>query len=168
MGLAAFHLNGEAQLWFYKAKQEGAGMNWETFTEQCHLRFGPPMSLNPLGELANLKQIETVEEYQREFQSLLAQTTELTTKQQISLFTAGLLEGLRLEVELQEPTSLGAAMNLARTYEKKQNSNQAILGGYRRAAPPWSSLITTTEGTVIGKGKSSTASTNLTFFKKLW
>ncbi|MBA0729795.1 hypothetical protein Golax_004537, partial [Gossypium laxum] len=42
----------------------------------------PPMSNNPLGELANLRQTRTVEEYQHQFQSLLAKTVNLKPRQQ--------------------------------------------------------------------------------------
>ncbi|KAG6533126.1 hypothetical protein ZIOFF_006991 [Zingiber officinale] len=56
VGLAAFHLVGEAQLWFDQVEQEEPEMTWKQFRDQCHIRFGPPLSNNPLGELANLKQ----------------------------------------------------------------------------------------------------------------
>ncbi|PPD95551.1 hypothetical protein GOBAR_DD07444 [Gossypium barbadense] len=45
----------------------------------------PPMSNNPLGELANLRQIRIVEEYQHQFQSLLAKTANLKPRQQVNL-----------------------------------------------------------------------------------
>ena len=120
MGLAAFHLTGEAQLWFYQVEQEKTGLGWEEFKAQCNIRFGPPMSNNPLGELANLKQKGTVEEYQRQFQSLLVRASDLKPRQQVNLFIVGLMEGLRIEVELQQPGNLGIAMNIARALKRKQ------------------------------------------------
>ncbi|XP_040948028.1 uncharacterized protein [Gossypium hirsutum] len=77
VSLASFHFLGEAQLWFDQMEEEEANLDWGRFKECCHVRFGPPMSNNPLGELANLKQPGTVEEYQRQFQSILAGTTDL-------------------------------------------------------------------------------------------
>ncbi|PPE01154.1 hypothetical protein GOBAR_DD01824 [Gossypium barbadense] len=59
VGLAAFHLLGEA-LWFNQIEEEEANLNWGHFKECCHVRFGPPMSNNPLGELANLRQTGAV------------------------------------------------------------------------------------------------------------
>ncbi|KAG6517266.1 hypothetical protein ZIOFF_020646 [Zingiber officinale] len=62
VGLAAFHLVGEAQLWFDQMEQEELDMTWKKFKNHCHIHFGPPMSNNPLGELANLKQTGLVED----------------------------------------------------------------------------------------------------------
>ncbi|PPS04857.1 hypothetical protein GOBAR_AA15790 [Gossypium barbadense] len=118
--LASFHLLREAQLWFDQIEKEEANLDWERFRECCHIRFGPPMSNNPLGELANLRQTGTVEEYQRQFQSLLARTTDLKPRQQVNLFTAGLVGELRIDIEMQQPGNLGVAMNMARALERKQ------------------------------------------------
>ncbi|KAL8140348.1 hypothetical protein V2J09_006369 [Rumex salicifolius] len=94
--LAAFHLLDEAQLWFDQVEKEEANLNWERFRECCHVRFGPPMSNNPLGELVNLKQSGSVAEYQENFQILLARTSDLTPRQ-------------------QQPGNLGIAMNMTRS-----------------------------------------------------
>lgn len=48
VGIAAFHLIGEAQLWFYKISQEEPRLPWATFKEYCNMRFGPPLRSNPL------------------------------------------------------------------------------------------------------------------------
>ncbi|XP_052876295.1 uncharacterized protein LOC128282166 [Gossypium arboreum] len=127
VGLASFHLLGEAQLWFDQIEEEETNLDWERFRECCHVRFGPPMSNNPLGELANLRQIGTVEEYQRQFQSLQAKTTDLKPRQQVNLFIAGLVEELRIDIEMQQPGNLGVAMNMARTLERKQKVSSKML-----------------------------------------
>lgn len=57
VGLAAFHLLGEAQLWYYQLETELPAISWDGFKEYCSLRFGPPARSNPLGELVNLKQM---------------------------------------------------------------------------------------------------------------
>ncbi|KAG6511769.1 hypothetical protein ZIOFF_029846 [Zingiber officinale] len=120
VGLAAFHLVGEAQLWFDQIEQEEPEMIWKQFRDHCHICFGPPLSNNPLGELANLKQTGSVEDYQRQFQSLLARTSDLRPRQQVDLFTTGLVEDLRIDIELQKPGNLGITMNMARALEQKQ------------------------------------------------
>ncbi|KAL1147912.1 hypothetical protein V6Z11_A10G089000 [Gossypium hirsutum] len=127
VGLASFHLLGEAQLWFDQIEEEEENLDWECFRECCHVRFGPPMSNNPLGELANLRQTGTVEEYQRQFQSLLARTTDLKPRQQVNLFTTGLVEELRIDIEMQHPGNLGVAMNMARALERKQKVSSKML-----------------------------------------
>jgi hypothetical protein len=85
------------------------------------------MSNNPLGELANFKQIGSVEDYQRQFQTLLARTHDLKPRQQVDLFTAGLIDELRIDIELQQPGNLGVAMNLARAFERKLKGLQGML-----------------------------------------
>ncbi|KAG6490403.1 hypothetical protein ZIOFF_051699 [Zingiber officinale] len=120
VGLPAFHLVGEAQLRFDQVEQEELEMTWKQFRDHCHIRFGPPLSNNPLGELANLKQTSSVEDYQRQFQSLLARTSDLRPQQHVDLFTAGLVEDLCINIELQKPRNLGIAMNMATALERKQ------------------------------------------------
>ncbi|XP_016665517.2 uncharacterized protein [Gossypium hirsutum] len=127
VSLTSFHLLGEAQLWFDQIEEEEANLDWERFRECCHVRFGPPMSNNPLGELVNLRQTGTVEEYQRQFQSLLARTTDLKPRQQVNLFITGLVEELRIDIEMQQPGNLGVAMNMDRSLERKQKVSSKML-----------------------------------------
>ena len=98
MGLAVFHMTGEAQLWFYRLEQEEPGFSWELFRSYCLLRFGPPLSSNPLGELINLKQTGTIEDYQCQVQILFARATSVRQDQQVDMFTAGLIEADRKSV----------------------------------------------------------------------
>lgn len=80
------------------------------FKEYCTLRFGPSLRNNPLGELVNLNQTGTVEYYQREFQGLLARAYTTQVDQHVDLFTEGLLDSIRLDVEMQNPPNLVQAM----------------------------------------------------------
>nr|XP_012466044.1 unnamed protein product [Gossypium raimondii]XP_012466045.1 unnamed protein product [Gossypium raimondii] len=135
-------------------EEEETNLNWGRFKECCHVRFGPPMSNNPLGELANLRQTGTAEEYQRQFQSLLARTTDFKPRQQVNFFTAGLVEELRIDIEMQQPENLRVAMNMARTLERKQNvssklSSRAILNTGNN------SIIPTTKSIAKGGGQTT-------------
>ncbi|XP_019265334.1 PREDICTED: uncharacterized protein LOC109242914 [Nicotiana attenuata] len=119
--LAAFHLLGEAQLWYHQVEQEYPSVDWSEFKEYCALRFGPPLGSNPLGDLVNLKQTGSIEEYQRQFQERLARASKcVRVDQQVSLFTAVLIDSIRLDVEMRSPPDLVHAMNIARAFEKKQ------------------------------------------------
>ncbi|KAK5787464.1 hypothetical protein PVK06_042118 [Gossypium arboreum] len=158
VGLASFHLLGEAQLWFDQIEEEEANLDWERFRECCHVRFGPPMSNNPLGELANLRQTGTVEEYQRQFQSLLARTTDLKPRQQVNLFTTGLVEELRFDIEMQHPGNLGVAMNMAQALERKQKVSSKMLSQTNLNWPASqntgsNSIIPTTKSFAKGRGQ---------------
>ncbi|PPD68682.1 hypothetical protein GOBAR_DD34439 [Gossypium barbadense] len=88
--------------------------------------FGPPMSNNSLGELANLRQTGTIEEYQCQFQLLLARITDLKPRQQVNLFTVRLVEELQIANEIQQSKNLGVAMNMARRLERKQNVSSKL------------------------------------------
>ncbi|XP_010264784.1 PREDICTED: uncharacterized protein LOC104602705 [Nelumbo nucifera] len=143
VSLAAFHLTEEAQLWFYRLEQEEPGLGWAQFKSYCLLRFGPPLTSNPLGELINLKQTGTVAEYQRQFQTLLARASFVRPDQQVDMFTAGLSEPLRVDVEMQNPPNLVTAMNLARAFERKLQLRRGTISKGRPStswAPPRSTV----------------------------
>ncbi|XP_068666470.1 uncharacterized protein [Aristolochia californica] len=85
VGLAAFHMLDEAQLWGHQLE------------------------------------LEHLAQYQKKFQEKLSRASKVVrVDQQVSLFTAGLIESLRLEVELLGPTDLSCAMNWVRALEAKQ------------------------------------------------
>lgn len=95
-------------------------MTSKIFKDFCNLRFGLPPRANPLGELVNLKQTGTVEEYQRQFQKLLVRASSVGVDQQVDLFTTDLSDPIRWDVEIHNPPNLAIAMSLARGYERKQ------------------------------------------------
>ncbi|XP_055960653.1 transposon Tf2-1 polyprotein [Mercurialis annua] len=123
--LASFHLEGDAQLWFLKLQRDRPNISWDNFKVQCQLRFGPPIRSSKLGELSKLKQSSTVEDYQRQFERLSAQTTTLTSEQEKEIFISGLREALAVEVELHNPADLTTAMSLARLYERRSEKVRA-------------------------------------------
>lgn len=63
MGLVAFYMLGEGQLWYHQLESEQPTLNWTGFKDYCSLRFGPPVGSNTFGELVNLKHTELVEDY---------------------------------------------------------------------------------------------------------
>ena len=54
-----------------------------------------------------------------QFQALLCRVDQLSSAQQIQLFTAGLSEWMRIDVELQDPPNLQMTVNLARAHERR-------------------------------------------------
>lgn len=130
VGLAVFHMVGEAQLWVYQLEQEEPNLIWGVFKDYCTLRFGRPMKSNPLGELINLKQTSSIEDYQRNFQKQLARASSVRIDQQVDMLTAGLVNLIRLEVELHNPSNLVQAMSLARSLEKKIQISSSTERGY--------------------------------------
>ncbi|KAL4569165.1 hypothetical protein LXL04_024799 [Taraxacum kok-saghyz] len=108
-----FALQGRDSGWYRNLRRMKDRLNWVEFAEECKIRFGPPMSLNPLGELCRLRQQGTVEDYCEIFESHLSRTTGVWH------FCAGLTTAIRYEVEYMRPTSLYYSMNLARQIELK-------------------------------------------------
>jgi hypothetical protein len=65
--LASYNLKDDTQLWYYQVQQDADTPSWRHFKEPLHLRYGPPLRSNPLGELAPCHRSSTVEEYQDRF-----------------------------------------------------------------------------------------------------
>jgi hypothetical protein len=76
------------------------------------------MRSNPLGELCHLCYTGSVDDYQAEFLTLLARCGGVMEPQQIAIFTAGLRDPLRIDVELQKSQTLEEAVALARAYKR--------------------------------------------------
>ncbi|KAL4573462.1 hypothetical protein LXL04_020270 [Taraxacum kok-saghyz] len=114
---ATFVLQDKSQAWYHNLRRMKGRLSWVEFSEDCRIRFGPPMSINPLGELTRLQQTGSVEDYCSEFEARLSRTTGVSPDQSIWHFCAGLKNIVRYEVEFARPTTLYYAMNLARQIE---------------------------------------------------
>jgi hypothetical protein len=111
-------MDGVAAEWYYALERDHGILPWTRFMEFMNTRFGPPLRTNGLAELKALYRTSTVEDYQWQFSMLLCRCEDLTFKQQVNFFTAGLREPLRIDVELMNPADLQTAMSLARAYER--------------------------------------------------
>jgi hypothetical protein len=134
--LAAFYMEGIAQQWYYRLERNRQDSNqgdpsWSQFCELVNQRFGPPTCSNPLGELCHLRCTGSINDYQAEFLTLLAYYGGVSEPQQIAIFTAGLEDPLRIDVELQKPLTLEEVAALARAYERRLTCDT---GG--RTVPP--------------------------------
>ena len=119
---ASYHLKGMARQWYLDLERDSGRPEWEPFKQLCQQRFGPPFSTNHLAELARLPFTSTVEAYAELFQARAAHAGALTPLQKAQLFTGGLPEQIRADVELQEPQDLQRAVRLARAYERRNSS----------------------------------------------
>ena len=125
MWLAAFYMSGDAQQWYHQLEKNHGRPEWTAFVAAVNLRFGPPGRNNSLGELIQLRREDSVAEYQSKFFSLLARCDDITESQQIVIFTTGLREPLKTDVELLKPSTLDEAMSLARAYERRLSLHEA-------------------------------------------
>jgi hypothetical protein len=122
--LAAFYMEGIAQQWYYRFERNRLDNNqgdpsWSQFCELVNQRFGPPTRSTPLGELCHLRCTGSVDASQSDFITLLARCGGVTEPQQIAIFTVGLGDPLRIDVELQKPSTLEEAATRARAFERR-------------------------------------------------
>jgi len=91
-------MEGTAQQWYYRLERNRGVPTWPQFVDFVNRRFGPPVRSNTLGELAHLRRTGSVSEYQDQFLLLLARCDNVSERQQVDLFTAGLRNPLRMDV----------------------------------------------------------------------
>lgn len=132
--LASYHLTNVAQQWYFQLERDEGQPMWGQFKDFCHMRFGPPIRSNPLGELTRLQRTGSVGDYQNKFLALLCRANRLSTMQQVQIFMAGLFEPLRTDVELQQPNNLQVAMSLARAYKRRAQTTVSVSNPQTR---PW-------------------------------
>jgi hypothetical protein len=60
LALTAYHLEGEAQLWYQQFKENEEEQTWEAMKDGLHIHYGPMQSENFFGDLTKLRQMETV------------------------------------------------------------------------------------------------------------
>ena len=130
--LASFHMTGDAQQWYFILERNHGRPAWPAFRLLCQQRFGSALSTNHLTDLARLPFTNNVDTYMSAFQARLAHAGCLDPIQQAQLFTGGLPEHIRVDVELHEPQDLHRAMRLARAYERRNAPKVLALPG----APP--------------------------------
>ena len=127
VGLASFHLEGEAQLWYQLLQQENNVVTWDVFKAGLLARYGPTQFYDYFGELTKLQQTGSVRDYQSRFENLLAKAGHLPPARQVSCFISGLKEGIKADVLARRPVDLSTAIGLARLYEARNLSQRRPL-----------------------------------------
>jgi hypothetical protein len=110
---------GDAAQWFTLLEKNQGTLTWDEFEKLVNQRFRPPIRGDALGELIQLRRETTVVDYQTRFLALVNHCKVLTEPHRINIFTAGLRDPLKTDVELEQPTTLEEAMALARAYEQR-------------------------------------------------
>jgi hypothetical protein len=95
----------------------GVKPNWPQFVQLVNARFSPPLTDNPIGELAMLRRKGSVDDYSARFMALSCHGPSLTEHQQIQLYITGLGNPLRTDVALQQPATLNDVVIFVHAYE---------------------------------------------------
>jgi hypothetical protein len=115
---ASYNLTGSTQQWYMRLTQDKEVTEWSYFAHYINESFRPPTWHNPLGKLASLRKTTTVDEYTERFLAHVARTEPLDEQQQVNIYTAGLLEPLKMDFELQNPQDMEMAMSLVWAYKR--------------------------------------------------
>ncbi|CAD6220852.1 unnamed protein product [Miscanthus lutarioriparius] len=110
--MASYHLKGVAQQWYLVLETDIGRPSCPDFRRYCLQRFGPALNTNHLADLARLPFGANVDAYMEAFQARAAHAGDLTTLQRAKLFTGGLPDYIRVDVELHQPQNLQHAIHL--------------------------------------------------------
>lgn len=113
-----FSLVGDALEWHHSFLEDkrGMAMSWEMYTYNMGLRFDRNQLGSPMQQLKELVQSGGIEEYQREFEKLRAQT-RCSEMQALDMFLGGMNQKLKKLVATSRPISVLDAYNLAKLHE---------------------------------------------------
>ncbi|XP_062153129.1 uncharacterized protein LOC133861362 [Alnus glutinosa] len=120
--MAAYHLEGEAHMWYQLIRESEEILMWESLKVALHICYGPTVYEDHFGNLTKLQQTGTVKEYHMQFEQLLSRVGRMSQPHQLGCFISGLKGTLKTEVQASRPNSLTEAIGVARLYEARNLS----------------------------------------------
>lgn len=130
-----------ASEWIFNYRANNRIVSWSDFLEDVRHHFDPHSFRNFIGPLSKLVQTDTVAEYQATFERYSNRIDGLPESALIPMFIARFKEPIQEKVELQQPTSLAAAMALASHLAVSQDE-RAAQRNHRRDSRPHTSAAT--------------------------
>jgi hypothetical protein len=95
-----FYLLDDAQMWYHRLELNDGPPSWNHFIQLVQIWFGPPLTDNPIDELALLRREVSVDDFCTRFMSLSCCDPAILEDHQIQLLMAGLGQPLRMNVAL--------------------------------------------------------------------
>nr|GEY76308.1 hypothetical protein [Tanacetum cinerariifolium] len=111
------------------SQEDGTVATAELFKESVMNCFGPSKYEDLKGTLSKLLQLDTVEEYQGEFEKLMNHVTDIPNSLLISFYISGLKLHLQREFFGSRPTTLGDVFLLAQTIEARLDDQATLVAG---------------------------------------
>ncbi|WVZ05549.1 hypothetical protein V8G54_018895 [Vigna mungo] len=118
MQLSFISMEGYAGSWFRFWREKTKNYSWEGLKRALGIRFGEGTRGTVNEKPSAIKQTGLVEDYVRDFEVLVGQTTQIPEEQILGYFLAGLREEVSNHVRPHDPPDLMIAMRVARDVEK--------------------------------------------------
>ena len=101
-------------------------MTWKEFQDGLDFLFGVTKFQDFFGDLIKLQQVGLVQDYQTQFEKLLAKVGYLPSNCQVSCFISDLKESIKVDVLAGCPATLSTTISLARLYEARNTSQHQL------------------------------------------
>jgi hypothetical protein len=82
LAMAAYHLEGEAQMWYQLFRESEEALTWKSLKKGLHVRYGPTVFEDHFGDLTKLQQTGSTRDYQLQFEQLLSRVGKLSNQHQ--------------------------------------------------------------------------------------
>jgi hypothetical protein len=103
LSLASFYMKGDARSWYKWMYLNHQLYDWNSFTKELELRFGPSTYDNHQAQLFKLRQYGSVSDYQTQFEKLGNRVLGLPPEALLNCFISGLIPEIRHELAIQKP-----------------------------------------------------------------
>jgi hypothetical protein len=80
---ASLHLLDDAQLWYHRLELNNGPLDWTRFIQLVQIRFGPPLTDNPIEELALLRRTGSVDDHCKQVMALSCCDSAISEEHQI-------------------------------------------------------------------------------------
>lgn len=100
INVASFHMSGAAYSWYKWVVKNNLVQTWEEFLKALLVRFGSSLYEDLKAALNELRQTDSVSEYQSKFEDISTKVMGISEEWLISFFIAGLHDYLKCELLL--------------------------------------------------------------------